>query len=222
MAKRDWRIEAEYLEFCSCDFGCPCESMAPPTRGHCDGIIAFKIKKGHCGFISLDGVTVVATFFFPRAIHHGGGHMHPIVGGITSDDQTEAIFYILSGEDQPVGTMFNIFSVIIEKIHDPVFTDIAWEWDMESRRGRIDVPNLIRAQAEPIRNPVTDSEISIRTVLPDGWVFHEAEHAAGVAKGMGALKFDFSQRHSSLANVIWNQDGLALSFEEYKEQFGRP
>jgi len=175
--------------------------MAPPTRGHCDGIIAFKIKKGHCGDVSLDGVTAVATFFFPPAIHHGGGHMHPIVGGITSEEQTEAIFYILSGEDQPVGTMFNIFSVIIETIHDPVFTDIAWEWDLKSRCGRIEVPNLVRAEAQPIRNPVTDDEVNIMTVLPNGWVFHEAEHAAGEAKGMGALKFDFSQRHSSLSNV---------------------
>ena len=127
--------------------------------------------------------------------------MHPIVGGITSEEQTEAIFYILSGEDQPVGTMFNIFSVIIETIHDPVFTDIAWEWDLKSRCGRIEVPNLVRAEAQPIRNPVTDDEVNIMTVLPNGWVFHEAEHAAGEAKGMGALKFDFSQRHSSLSNV---------------------
>ena len=37
------------------------------------------------------------------------------------------------------------------------------------------------------------------TVLPDGWVFHEAENAAGFAKGIGAIKFDLNRRHSSLA-----------------------
>ena len=31
------------------------------------------------------------------------------------------------------------------------------------------------------------------TVLPDGWVFHEAENAAGYAKSMGDLKFDLNQ-----------------------------
>ena len=222
MAGKNWHIEGEYVEVCSCDHGCPCEAMAPPTHGECEGIIAFRIKKGHCEDVSLDGITVVATFAFPRAIHHGHGQMQPIIDGITSEAQTEAIFYILSGEDQSVGTMFNIFSVIIEQIHDPIFTEISWEWDLEGRYARIDVPDLLRARAEPIRNPVTDKEINILTVLPDGWVFHEAENASGVAKGMGALKFDFAQRHSSLANVIWNQNGLALSFEEYKEQYGRP
>ena len=221
MAGKNWHIEGEYVEVCSCDHGCPCEAMAPPTHGQCEGIVAFRIKKGHCEDVSLDGITVVATFFFPRAIHHGNGHMQPIIDGITSEAQTEAIFYILSGEDQPVGTMFNIFSVIIKQIHDPIFTEIAWEWDLEGRRARIDVPNLLRAQAEPIRNPVTDSEINILTVLPDGWVFHEAENASGLAKGMAALKFDFSQRHSSLANIAWNQNGLALSFDEYKQQYRR-
>jgi len=222
MAGKDWRIEADYVEFCSCDHGCPCEAMAPPTQEYCTGAVAFKIKKGHCEGVSLDGVTVVATFFFPRAIHHGGGHMQPIIDGIKSEEQTEALFYIMSGEDQPVGTMFNIFSVIIDEIHDPIFTEIGWEWDLEGRRAKIDVPEVIRARAAPIRNPVTDNDINILTVLPDGWVFHEAENASGFAKGMGDIKFDLSQRHSSLANVVWDQTGLALSFDEYKEQFGRP
>jgi len=222
MAGKKWNIEAEYVEFCSCDYGCPCEANAPPTQGHCTGVVAFKIKKGNCEDISLDGITVLATFFFPRAIHHGGGHMQPIIDGTTSEEQTEALFYILSGEDQPVGTMFNIFSVIIDEIHTPIFTKIGWEWDLEARRAKIDVPDVLRARAEPIRNPVTDSEQNILTVLPDGWVFHEAENASGFAKNMADIKFDLGQSHSSLANVIWNQDGLALGYEEYKQQYGRP
>jgi len=222
MAGKNWHIEAEYVEFCSCDHGCPCEAMAPPTLGHCEGIVAFKIKKGHCEDVSLDGVTVVATFHFPRAIHHGAGQMHPIIGGITSEAQTEAIFYILSGEDQPVGTMFNIFSVIIDKIHDPIFTDVEWDWDLDARTASVKVGDIVRARAEPIRNPVTDTEQRILTVLPNGWVFHEAENASGFAKGMSELKFDLSQQHSSLANVIWNQNGLAHSYDEYKQQYARP
>ena len=73
MAGRDWRIEARYVEYCSCDLGCPCESMAEPTIGICTGLVAFKIDKGHCEKVSLDGLAVVGTFYFPRAIHHGEG-----------------------------------------------------------------------------------------------------------------------------------------------------
>jgi hypothetical protein len=44
---RDWMIEGKYIEYCSCDLGCPCESMADPTQGYCTGLVAFKIDKGH-------------------------------------------------------------------------------------------------------------------------------------------------------------------------------
>ncbi|MGE5268250.1 MAG: hypothetical protein ACM3JG_01115, partial [Thiohalocapsa sp.] len=60
------------------------------------------------------------------------------------------------------------------------------------------------------------------TVAPNGWVFHEAENVSGFAKGMGAIKFDLSRRHSSMANIAWNQNGLAHSYDEYKQKFGRP
>ena len=93
------------------------------------------------------------------------------------------LFYILSGADQPVGTMFQIFSVIIETIKDPLFAPITFDWDLDKRQARIEVPGAVRAHSEPIRNPVTDEEHQMLTVLPNGWVFHEAENVAGFAKG---------------------------------------
>ena len=106
-------------------------------------------------------------------IHHGHGVFQPIIDERATDAQREALFYILSGEDQPVGTMFQIFSVIVETIKDPIFTKIDFEWDLEKRRAKIEVPDIVRAHSEPIRNPVTDAEHRMLTVLPEGWVFHE-------------------------------------------------
>ncbi len=219
MASKNWYLEGKWLEYCSCDHGCPCESMAPPTRGHCEGVVGFKIDNGHCENVSLDGLVVAATFFFPRAIHHGGGHMQPILEEKTTEAQREALLYIMSGEDQPVGTMFQIFSVIIEHPHEPLFATIEFDWDIKKRRARLIVPDIVRASTEPILNPVTDKEHRILTVLPEGWVFHEGEVASGTVKGIGDLKFDFSQRHSSLAYFAWDQNGMALSYEEAKEKF---
>jgi hypothetical protein len=215
MTDTQWRIEGKWLEYCSCDYGCPCESMADPTQGHCTGAVAFKIDKGHYGDLSLDGLVVAATFYFPRAIHHGRGHMQPILESRTTQEQRDAIFYIMSGEDQPVGTMFQIFSVIVETIHEPQFLDIDFEWDMDARTARLVVPGMVRATSEPIRNPVTDTEHRILTVLPDGWVFYEAEVAAGTLKGVGDIKFDLTQSHSSLAHFAWDNNGMALSYDEF-------
>lgn len=218
MAGTEWRLEGKWLEYCSCDFGCPCESMAQPTQGHCTGVVAFKVDKGHHGDLSLDNLLVAATFYFPRAIHHGEGHMQPILEAKTTPEQRDAIFYIMSGEDQPVGTMFQIFSIIVETVHEPLFLDMEFEWDLDARRASLVVPSVARAKTEPILNPVTDEEHRILTVLPNGWVFHEAEVGAGTAKGIGDIKFDFAQRHSSLAHFAWDQNGMALSYEQARQR----
>jgi hypothetical protein len=219
---KNWQIEGEYVEYCSCDLGCPCESMAEPTYGDCTGLVGFKIDQGFCEDVRLDGLAVLGTFYFPRALHHGQGVFQPIIDERADEAQRNALFYILSGEDQPVGTMFQIFSVVIETIKDPLFARIDFEWDLQHRRARVAVNGVVEARSEPIRNPVTDEEHRMLTVLPNGWVFQEAENAAGFAKGLGAIKFDLNRRHSSLAHVAWNQNGLMHSYDEYKRKYGRP
>jgi hypothetical protein len=194
--------------------------MASPTQGHCDGVVAMKIDEGYFGDVRLDDLLVVATFFFPRAIHHGGGHMHPILPEHSTEQQREALFTILSGEGQPPGTIFNIFSIIIEHHHDPLYLPMEFEWDVTARRARISVPGVVTAETVPIRNPVTDKEERIRTVLPEGWTFYEAEVGSGTAKGIGDIKFDFSQRHSSLANFAFDNNGMAYSYEDSKARYG--
>lgn len=219
MAGRDWSIEGRWVEYCNCDMGCPCESMANPTQGHCTGVIAFIIDKGHCDGVSLDGMKVAATFYFPRAIHHGDGHMQPILEDTVSEEQKDAIFYILSGEDQPVGTMFQIFSIIVEHHHDPIMAKLDMEIDVKARSARIEVPQSLWARSESIRNPVTDEEHRILTVLPDGWVFHEGEGAVGHTKSIGDLKFELDRSHSSLAYVAWGPNGVKYSLDEARRRF---
>jgi hypothetical protein len=196
--------------------------MADPTYGSCTGLVAFKIDKGHCEDVSLDDLAVAATFYFPRAIHHGQGVLQPMLDERADEAQRNALFYILSGEDQPVGTMFQIFSVIIETIKDPLFAKIGFEWDLEGRRARVEIANVVQAHSQPICNPVTGQEERVILVLPKGWVFHEAENASGFARGLGAIKFDLNRRHSSLAHIAWNQNGLVHTYDGYKQKFGRP
>jgi hypothetical protein len=115
--------------------------------------------------------------------------------------------------------MFKIFSVIVEHFHDPVLAKIEFDVDVKKRAAHIRVPDLLRTRSEPIRNPVTDKEHRILTVLPDGWVFHEAEGAAGFAKSTGRLKFDLNHRHSSMAYVAWGPNGLKYDLEEQRRKF---
>lgn len=146
--------------------------------------------------------------------------MQPIVHESASEAQREGLFAIMSGEGQPVGTIFNIFSVIVEHIHEPLFAPLEFKWDIKKRTCLVNVPGVVRAETVPIRNPVTDDEVQIRTVLPKGWVFYEAEVGSGTAKGIADIKFDYSQRHSSLSKFAFNNDGMAYSYEEARKRYG--
>ena len=72
-AKTKWNIEADFLQACNCDYGCPCEFSAPPTRGFCEGMGAWKITRGNYGDVKLDGLGVAFAARWPKAIHEGGG-----------------------------------------------------------------------------------------------------------------------------------------------------
>jgi hypothetical protein len=78
----------------------------------------------------------------------------------------------------------------------------------------------VRARTEPLRNPVTDEEQRVLLVLPKGWTFYECEGASGTAKGIGDIKFDYANRHSSLAHFALNNKGMAYSYEEAKTKLG--
>jgi len=207
IAGKNWLIEGRYVEYCSCDVVCPCSSMGEPSSGHCTGVFAFKIDNGHCDAILLDNLAVVVTFYFPRAPHYGQGMLQPIIDERADHDQRDALLYILSGEDQPVGTVFQIFSAIAE-LGAPLFAKIEFEWDLEKRRARVEIGDIVRAYSEPARNPVTGEELRTIIGIPNGWMFREAENLAGFAKGRGAIKFNLFRRHSSLAKIFWSKDGL--------------
>ena len=71
--KTKWALEADYLQACNCDYGCPCEFSAPPTRGFCEGTGAWSIIKGNYGDVSLDGLAAGFAAHWPKAIHEGNG-----------------------------------------------------------------------------------------------------------------------------------------------------
>ena len=63
MAYVDWMIRTKQLGTCSCDYGCPCEFNAPPTRLPCEGVMAMEIPEGYYGDVRLDGLELLMLLF---------------------------------------------------------------------------------------------------------------------------------------------------------------
>jgi hypothetical protein len=79
MAYVDWMIRTKQLGTCSCDYGCPCEFNAPPTRLPCEGVMALEITEGYFGDVRLDGLRIAGVYHWPGPMHEGDGTWWSII-----------------------------------------------------------------------------------------------------------------------------------------------
>ena len=208
MSKANWLLEGEWIKNCNCAFGCPCDFNARPTQGFCKGLLGMRIIKGHFEKTRLDGLSFFVTVHFPGALHEGNGQAQPIIDERATPAQREALFEIMSGKNSSDGTLFNIFSLIVTKMHDPVFAPIAFEFDKKSRTARVKIPGVLETDVEPIKNPVTGLPHRIQVVMPDGFEHIEGEVASSNIHSTGAIQFDTQSSHSTLANVTQTPQGV--------------
>jgi len=209
MATSDWHLEGEWMKNCSCAFGCPCDFNALPTEGYCKGMVGMRITKGHFEKTKLDGVIFAVTVDFPGALHEGNGQMQPIIDERATAEQREALFNIMSGKFSAEGTLFHIFSLIVTKIHDPLFVPITFTFDRDGRVARLLAKGVLETEVEPIKNPVTGEPHRIQVVMPEGFEHRAAEVASADIRSTGAIKFETRGTHSSLANVVQTPEGVA-------------
>jgi len=209
MAMADWRLEGEWIKNCSCAFGCPCDFNARPTNGNCQGFLGMRIAKGHCNDVKLDGLSFFVTVSFPGPLHEGNGQAQPIIDERASAAQREALFNIMSGQNSAEGTLFHIFSLIVTKMHDPIFAPVTFQFDKNARVARVGIPGVLESDVEPIKNPVTGAPHRIKVVMPEGFEHIEGEIASSNIRSMGAIKFDTMGTHSTLAHVVQTPQGVA-------------
>lgn len=209
MAGSNWRLEGEWIKNCNCAFGCPCDFNARPTHEVCKGLVGMKITKGHFEGTKLDGLTFAATVDFPGPLHEGNGKMQPIIDERATPEQRQALFNIMSGKHSAEGTLFHIFSLIVTKIHDPVFAPITFSFDKDKRVAKLVAKGVLETDIEPIKNPVTGLPHRIRVVMPEGFEHREAEVGSANIHSTGAIKFDTKHSHGSLATVVQTPQGVA-------------
>ncbi len=90
---------------------------------------------------------------------------------------------------------------MLEKVHDPIFTRIDLDIDVNARTARFNVAELVEARGEPIINPVTQQEHRARFNLPNGFEYTFAEAGRGWAKTKGAIKLDLTDSHAHFCDI---------------------
>jgi hypothetical protein len=197
--KIKWTFDAEYLQACNCDYGCPCEFSAPPTRGSCEGMGAWRISRGSYGDLKLDGLALGFAVRWPKAIHEGNGTLCVFVDEKANAKQREALLQIASGKAG--GLPFEILATTISKVLDPQF--VPFQFTINGKNSRVSMGKAVVVAMEPIKNPVTGDEESVRVEHGTGFIFKQAEcvSAEEMRVAVGDLNFSWPKKAGFVTEV---------------------
>jgi hypothetical protein len=204
----EWRFRSEYIKNCNCAMGCPCDFWSAPTHGPCQGMFANRILEGHYGSVALNGLIFAGTYHWPGALHLGNGTFQPYVLDKSTGQQRDAILTIMSGKAG--NAWYEVLASVVSRVLEPRFVPIEFEFDLERRHARVNIPGELLTTTEPAKNIATGKDHRVRLDMPEGMEYKHPEIATtGILRSSGPIAFDHPPAHSSLAIVEQTHQGLA-------------
>jgi hypothetical protein len=204
----DWKIKGAKISACNCNYGCPCQFYAPPTHDKCEGIDVLEIERGHFDDVVLDGLRVGCLAGWPGAIHEGDGVGQVVIDQRADEAQFEAIYKIVSGEEQEPTTAFAIYASTMHEDYAALAKPIEMRSDLAARTAAVFIPGVVEIEVQPIRNTVTNEPHHARVVLPHGFEFNEAELASASFTGLGDWTFDYKDRTAIFSQFAYGPQGI--------------
>jgi hypothetical protein len=188
----DWRLDGHVLIACNCDYGCPCNFNAPPSRGKCEGGWIWAFERGHVGGIGVDGLAVALYSDWPGAIHEGGGRAVSYMDERADDAQREALTRLVRGE---LGGPWGIFIKTYE-LAGP--SPARFELELAGHDTRARIGDAVELELTTIRNPVTHAEVHPEVVLPEGLITkHGYMGASRVFRVRDGIGYDHSGQYAA-------------------------
>ena len=194
-----WQLNGNVLIACNCDYGCPCNFNARPSRGHCEGGWIWVIGKGHVDDVRLDGLGVAVFANWPGAIHEGGGRAACYLDDRADPAQRAVLTRVLRGE---LGGPWGLFIKTYE-LAEP--TSARFEIDLAQHASRAAIGDAIQLELQTIRNPVTQAEVHPEIVLPEGLVVKHGNMAASkVFRVRGGVEYDHSGQYAAFGTFAYS------------------
>jgi len=168
-----WRLSGKVLIACNCDWGCPCNFNALPTRGKCEGGWTWHVEDGLSDDVRLDGLSFSVYVNWPGAIHQGNGEALILIDERADAAQRAAIEVLLGGK---AGGPWGILAWTWPKVHGPFAA--AYEWVFDGVRSRLKCGQYVEIEGGPIRNPVSSAEAYPAVLLPQGIIVKRGDLGA--------------------------------------------
>ena len=207
--KNQWEVHAKEFSNCNCAYGCPCQFNSPATHGFCEALANVLIEKGHFNGVKLDGLKFVGIFKWPGQIAEGNGRSQMIIDEKADKAQREAIDKIAHGEaTAPGATHFYVFNSTVVQRLETLYAPIEMEIDIEARRARTHIKELVQCKGAPLINPFSKKEDRRGIHLPDGFEYTYAEIGAGHTQVTASLELKLSDTYGQFCYLHMNQDGV--------------
>jgi hypothetical protein len=205
----EWEFQGRELVNCTCEYGCNCQFNALPDKGHCHAVAGIQIDTGHHGDTRLDGLRMAAVFKWPGPIHEGNGTAIAFVDEKADERQREALLRIMSGQDtDPFATMFAVFASTLTQMHEPVFTKIDLEVDVDARRGRLHIADYVDMTGEPIRNKATGVDARAQIVIHGGFEYEVADIGSASSRTQGPVQVNTNNTYGQFARLHLGSHGI--------------
>jgi hypothetical protein len=162
-----WRLTGDWFDVCKCGIPCPCTFAQAPTYGDCEGILAWHIREGSYGDVTLDGLNVVGLGVFDGNVWAGETKvtMGLYMDERADDAQREAMTVIFSGQ---AGGWPAEFAKTVGEVRGIEFTEITFEIADDLAYWAAEVPGKAKARAEALTGPTTLPGRRVQTHNPPG------------------------------------------------------
>ena len=162
-----WRLDGDWFDVCKCSIPCPCEFAQTPTSGDCSGILAYQIRNGRYGTVSLDGLNVIAIGSFIGNLW--AGDTKATVGFFFDErgdpSQREALQMVFGGK---AGGFPAEFAKLVGEMRGIEFVPIKFEVAKDLAYWQAEIPGRVMAKAEALTGPMTPPGKLVQTFNPPG------------------------------------------------------
>jgi hypothetical protein len=163
----EWRLVGDWFDICSCDIPCPCEFAQAPTNNACFGMLAWHVREGHYGDVSLDGLNVLAMGSFEGNLWAGEAKakMGMFIDERADGRQRAALQTIFAGQagGWPAG-----FAANIGEFRGFEYVPIAFEVAGDLAYWQAEIPGRVIGRAEALSGPTTPPGQRVQLLNPPG------------------------------------------------------
>jgi hypothetical protein len=163
----NWNLSGDWFDVCKCNIPCPCTFAQTPSYGDCDGVLAYHIKKGQYGEISLDGLNVLALSYFKGNIWSGNTRVDIAVffDERANKEQRDALNMIFTGK---AGGFMAEFAKLIGEVRRIEFAPIKFEIADDLAYWSAEIPEKVLVKGEALTGPMTPTGKRVQTINAPG------------------------------------------------------